>query len=149
MTYQEPAVIDTINERFVPIQVNTQEESSRSVVERYRQVWTPDLRVLGSDGYEYYHWNGYLSPFEFLPQLLAGQAQATLRMNDEIGAAGLYGELLRRFPTSSLAPEAQYFLAVARYKSSHKPEDLLDGWRRVQVRYPNSIWRVKQEFIGS
>jgi hypothetical protein len=146
VTYQEPSVADTIGQRFVPIQVNTQEASSKTLVERYRQVWTPDLRILGADGFELYRWNGYLPPYEFLPQLLVAQAQACLRMQDEPGAAAVYEDVLRRFPTSELAPEAQYFLAVSKYRRSHEAEDLLGGWRKLQTRYPDSLWREKQSF---
>jgi len=69
-----------------------------------------------------------------------------LRLHDEPGAAAIYREVLERFPTSAVAPEAQYFAAVAMYKHSHKAPDLLDTWRRLQTQYPNSIWRVKQSF---
>jgi hypothetical protein len=146
VTYQEPAVADTISQRFVPVHVNALEESSKPLVERFRQIWTPDLRILGSDGFEFYRWNGYLPPYEFLPQLLVGQAQSCLRMHDEPGAAAVYEDVLRRFPTSEFAPEAQYYLAVSKYRRSHEAEDLLGGWRKLQGRYPDSIWRVKQSF---
>ena len=147
MTYREPSIVDTINQRFVPLQVNTTEAASKPLVERYRQVWTPDVRVLGADGFEFYRWNGYLPPSEFLPQLLVAQAQACLRMEDPGGAAAIYEDVLRRFPTSAFAPEAEYYLAVCKYRQSHEGNDLLGGWRQVQTRYPDSIWRVKQSFI--
>lgn len=146
VTYQEQSVADTISQRFVPIQVNTMEESAKPLVERFRQVWTPDLRILAWDGFELYRWNGYLPPSEFLPQLLVAQAQSCLRMNDEPGAAATYQDALTRFPTSEVAPEAQYYLAVSKYRRSHQAEDLLGGWRKLQTRYPESIWRVKQSF---
>jgi hypothetical protein len=107
VTYRERTVADTINERFAPVQVNTQEEAAQPVIERYRQTWTPDVRVLAPDGYELYRWNGYLPPFEYVAQLLAAQAQALLRMGDLDRAAGVYEEVLWRFPTSAVAAEAQ------------------------------------------
>ena len=147
MTYPEPAVAEAINTHFAPVQVNTQEDAGKPILERLRQVWTPDVRILGPDGFDYYHWNGFLPPFEFLPQLLAGLAYARLRMHDEAGAAALYGEVLRRFPTSAVAPEAQYYLAVSRYKDTHERNDLAGNWRELRLRYPNSIWRTKQSFM--
>ncbi len=147
VTYPEQTVVDTVAEHFVGAQVNTQEKASKPVVERYRQVWTPDIRVLDPDGFEYYRWNGYLPPFEFVPQLLVGEAQARLRTHDEPGAAQLYAEVVRRFPTSHAAAEAQYFSAVSKYKASHEANDLLGGWRQMRLRYPSSIWRVKQSFV--
>ena len=88
-----------------------------------------------------------MPPAEFLPQLLVAQAHACLRLHDDLGAAAVYREVLERFPTSAVAPEAQYFLAVAAYKQSHQASDLLDNWHRLQMRYPASLWRVKQSFM--
>ncbi|TAK30634.1 MAG: hypothetical protein EPO21_19000 [Chloroflexota bacterium] len=149
MTYPEPAVADLVNEHFVPVQVNVKEDSAKSLIERYHQIWTPDLRVLGADGYEFYHWNGYLPPFEYAAQLLVAEGQTYLRLHEFGKAQELYEEILSRFPTSAFAPEAQYFLAVAKYETSHQGTDLLSGWHRVQTRYPESIWRVKQSFTES
>jgi hypothetical protein len=115
------------------------------------------VRVLAADGFELSRWNGYLPPFEFVPQLLVALGQARLRLHDEAGAA-LYEEVLSRFPTSAVAPEAQYYLGVARYKAGHEGADLAkawhrlqtrypETWHRLQTRYPESIWRVKQSFI--
>ena len=114
---------------------------------RFRQVWTPDLRILDGDGVELYRWNGYLPPAEFLPQLLAGRAQALLRSERGEEAADAYADILRRFPTSFVAPELAYFAAVSRYRLSHEAPDLLDNWVHVQRRYPMSEWRTKQSFI--
>jgi hypothetical protein len=146
VTYSDTQVVDTITARFVPVQINTQEAAGQPMVQRFYQVWTPDLRVVSPDGMDLYHWNGYLPPAEFVPQLLVAQAHTLLRLHDEPGAAAVYREVLERFPTSAVAPEAQYFAAVAMYKHSHKAPDLLDTWRRLQTQYPNSIWRVKQSF---
>jgi hypothetical protein len=147
VTYSDPQVIDTINAHFVPMQVNTQEAAGLPLVQRFYQVWTPDLRVVSPEGVDLSHWNGYLPPAEFLPQLLVAQAHALLRLHDEPGAATVYREVLARFPTSAVAPEAQYFLAVSAYKQSHQASDLLDNWHRLQMRYPASLWRVKQSFM--
>ena len=147
MTYSEPIVTETIIAHFVPVQLNTQEEEGRSMVQCFQQVWTPDLRIVSSQSVELYHWNGYLPPFEFLPQLLVAQAHACLRLGDPYGAAEVYRDVLERFPTSTVAPEAQYFLAVSLYKHSHKTSDLIDNWRQLQTRYPESLWRLKQSFV--
>ena len=140
-------VADTISAHFVPLQVNVQEEEGRSMVECFYQAWTPDLRILSPQGVELYRWNGYLPPFEFLPQLLVAQAQARLRLQDPGSAAALYRDVVERFPTSAMASEAQYFLAVSLYKASHQASDLLQNWQRLKTRYPKSLWRLKQSFI--
>ncbi len=147
MTYPDQTIADTINGHFVAVQINTREEAGQPVVERYHQVWTPDIRVLDASGFELYRWNGYLPPSEFLPQLLVGHAQALLRLHDEPGAAALYDDVLRRFPTSAVAPEACYYLAIARYKASGDNAKLRSGWEQLRSRYPTSTWRLKQSFM--
>jgi hypothetical protein len=149
VTYPDPEVAKAINERFLPVQINTQDEANTAVVERFRQIWTLDIRILGVDGFDYYQWNGYLPPFEYLPQLLAGEARAHLRGGDAKAAATLHQEVVRRFPTSAVAPEAQYYIAIANYTASGQARALVTGWHQVRSQYPNSIWRVKQLFMES
>jgi hypothetical protein len=146
VTYSEPSVVDTICGRFVPVQINVTEETAKPLIARFHQFWTPDLRRFDADGDELYRWNGFLPPFEFVPQLLVAQGQACLRLSEAGGAAATYEEVLCRFPTSHVAAEAAYFLAVARYKTSGKPNDLADGWKELQSRYPDSPWRLKEVF---
>lgn len=147
VTYPEPAVAGTINDSYIPLQINTKEESAKPVVERFRQVWTPDLRILDADGFEYYRWNGYLPPFEFLPQLLVAEAHARLRQKNVQAAAELYNDVVERFPTSPIAPEAAYYAAVANYRASKDSADLMKGWEKLRSRYPGSDWRLKQTMV--
>ena len=144
VTYPEPAVAGTINNSYIALQINTKESAAKPIVERYRQVWTPDLRMLDADGFEYYRWNGYLPPFEFLPQLLVSEAHARLRQKKVEIAADLYNEVVERFPTSRVAAEAAYYAAVADYRTSQDSADLMKGWEKLRSRYPSSDWRLKQ-----
>jgi hypothetical protein len=146
VTYSEPVVADTIQSRFVGVQIDTMPKSSKAVVECYRQAWTPDVRLLDCTGFDFYRWNGYLPPFEFLPRLLVAEAQANLRLQHNQLAAAQYDEVLRRFPTSLVGPEAEYYLGVARYKDSHEARDLMQGWHQLQRDHPWSSWRLKQSF---
>jgi len=147
VTYPEPAVAGTINNSYVALQINTKEGYAKPVVERYRQVWTPDLRILDRDGFEYYRWNGYLPPFEFLPQLLVAEAYARLRQKKVSAAADVYNNVVERFPTSRVAPEAADYAAVAKYCTSKDSADLMKGWEKLRSRYPESDWRLKQMMV--
>jgi hypothetical protein len=127
------------------VQVDTSEAGNGPVVERFRQIWTPDLRVVDPDGFEYDAWQGYWPPFEFTARLLLGRARALARQHREADAEQAYEDVLRRFPRSYVAPEAAYWRAVCRYKRTHEPNDLLGGWRRMlSNRYPDSQWRTAQ-----
>lgn len=146
VTYSEPAVSDAIMRDFVPVQMNVTEAASKPVIDCYRQFWTPDIRLLDCSGFDMYRWNGYLPPFEFLPQLMVGRAQVYLRLNDNHAAEEVYEDVLRRFPDSFAAPEAEYFFGVSRYKDSHESSDLIGAWQHLRTSHPDSMWRMKQSF---
>lgn len=146
MTYPQSAVSDAVETFCIPLQVDNTGPEAEPLTQRYRHIWTPDLRLLESDGNELYRWNGYLPPFEFAPQLLSAVAHASLRLKNFDRAIEVYADLLKRFPTSLAAPEAEYFLACARYRKTHESSELLRGWHELQKRYPNSEWTVKQDF---
>lgn len=147
MTYPEPGVVETVNDSYIALQINTKETEAKPLVERFRQVWTPDVRFIDADGFEFYRWNGYLPPFEFLPQMLAAEAQAYFRQKLFKEAAELYDKIIERFPTSRIAPEAAYYGAVANYRASDDPKKLSEGWKKLRSLYPLSDWRLRQIMI--
>ena len=146
MTYPEIPVQEAIGRLTIPCQLDNTVDANQPTLQRYRHVWTPDLRVLESDGNELYRWNGYLPPSEFVPQLLVAVAHARLRRKEFDGAAALYEESLHRYPTSLVAAEAEYYLGVSRYRKSHEASDLTRAWHELEKRHPNSEWTVKQDF---
>ena len=146
MTYPETLVEEMIRRFTIPVQVDNTKDSSAGLVTRFHHVWTPDLRVLDTSGEELYRWNGYLPPAEFAAQLLAAVAHARLRLRDYDAAVELYEEAARRFPTSLVAPEVQYFVAVANYRKTGESHELLRGWHKLESAFPGSEWMVKQDF---
>ena len=146
MTYPEVPVREAIERLTVPFQLDNTVEANQPVLDRFRHVWTPDLRVLDVDGTELYRWNGYLPPAEFAPQLIAALAHARLRRKEWDAAKALYEEVLRRYPTALVAAEAQYYVGVSAYRSTHNASDLLHGWHELEKSHPESEWTVKQNF---
>lgn len=146
MTYPQTFVKSAIEEICVPVQVNNTLEESKPIVARFHHVWTPDLRVLNEDQDELYRWNGYLPPAEFAAQVLVAVAHARMRMRQFEQAESLFADVLRRFPTSFAAPEAQYFAGVTSYRKTGDAKGLLQGWHELEKRFPNSEWTEKQNF---
>ena len=146
MTYPQSAVGEAIERYCIPLQFDNTTAAAEPVIEKYRHIWTPDLRILEPDGNELYRWNGYLPPFEFAPQFLAAVAHANFRLKRFDEAIALYEDVLTRFPTAFVAPEAQYFLSTSKYRKSHEASDLLHGWHDLEKTYPASEWTVKQNF---
>jgi hypothetical protein len=147
VTYPEELVQSAISGWFVPCAVNVKDEAMRDVVERFHHAWTPDFRVVDGEGNDLYRWNGFLPPAEFVPQLLMAGGYARLALWEPDRAVEMLQAVLRRFPTSGVAPEANYYLGIARFKASRDREDLHATWRSLQHRYPDTVWREKQVYI--
>ena len=146
MSYPQTFVQAIIDEYSAPVQIDNSLDESKPLLQRFHHVWTPDLRVLDEGGAELYRWNGYLPPAEFAAQLLVAFAHARLRLREFDLAGPLYADALKRFPTSIVAPEAQYFAAVTAYRKSGEAKDLLHGWHQLETTYPSTEWTVKQNF---
>jgi len=147
VTYPDAGVIEAITDTFVPCGIDIKNADNKPVIERFRQAWTPDFRVLGPDGFEYAHFNGFLPPDDFIAQALVAAGQTRFRMGKYDRAAKLFDRALRDHPQSRIAPEAAYWAAVSRYKVTKNRDDLHRGWRVIQERYPDSPARHWQSYI--
>jgi hypothetical protein len=146
VTYPQPFVQDVIASATVPVQINNSIPESKPLLERFRHIWTPDLRVLDDTGMELYRWNGFLPPAEFAPRLLAGLGFARLSLRQFEAAEAHYADVIRRFPTSFAAPEAAYYAAVTGYRKTGESNALLHGWHDLEKTYPLTEWTAKQNF---
>ncbi len=120
---------------------------SKTIIERYKQVWTPTILILSPEGDVYHEWSGYLPPDLYLAQLYLGLGKAALKEDRYEEAGRLFDRVAEQHPDSDAAPEAMYWAAVARFKHSGKGVDLQEGWRRLREHYPDSVWRQKQSFM--
>jgi len=59
-----------------------------------------------------------------------------------------FEEVLRKYPDTDAAPEAQYWAGVSRYKSSGDPKALNDTTSRFKERYADSTWAKKASVWG-
>ena len=145
MTYPDATVADYINKNFIPLQINVQINSE--IAGKYRVFWTPTILVLDSNGTEYYRFNGFLPPDEFIPQLEFGLGMMALEKQDYKTASAHLKSVVEKYPKSNIAPEAQYWLGVSEYKAAHNVEALLNAWRKLKKDYPDSIWAKKVSFV--
>ncbi|MBI2470379.1 MAG: tetratricopeptide repeat protein [Planctomycetes bacterium] len=145
MTYPNATVADYISKNFIPLQINVQTNSE--IVSKCRVFWTPTILVLDSNGTEYYRFNGFLPPDEFLPQLEFGLGMMALEKQDYKIASIQLKSVVEKYPKSNIAPEAQYWVGVSEYKAAHNVEVLLSAWKKLRKEYPNSIWALKVSFV--
>ncbi len=78
-------------------------------------------------------------------QVLLGKGKANFDLDNFEQAIQCFQEVLIRFPRADAAPEAQYYLGVAKYKASHDPKELKSGLEILQKDYPNSEWTKKAQ----
>ncbi|MBV9333888.1 MAG: tetratricopeptide repeat protein, partial [Candidatus Eremiobacteraeota bacterium] len=113
MTYPQPPVVATILEYGIPLQFDNSNAANNQFLHSIHHIWTPDIRILNHDGYEFYRFDGFLPPPEFMARALCGYAMSYLRLKRFDRAEAIYVDVLKRFSTTYAAPEAQYYLGVA------------------------------------
>jgi hypothetical protein len=146
VTYPETSVREALLEYAVPLQLNNQDAANNTYLHQIHHIWTPDIRVLTTNGDELYRFDGFAPPAEFVSRMLCGFAMASLRSKRFDQAEAIYERVLREYSTSYAAPEAQYYLAVSRYRRDPESDELLTQWAQLRSRYPNSEYRMKQSF---
>ncbi|HVF10890.1 MAG TPA: hypothetical protein VNA16_08815 [Abditibacteriaceae bacterium] len=146
VTYPDPAVERFINEHFIPVQFNVAEQPE--VMEQFNTPWTPTLIVQDATGREHRRSQGYLDARRFLGEMSLAWLQDALDRRDFKAAHNRSAEALAQTkgdPTRE--PEATYWAAVAAYKASDDPANLVSGWNRLLDEFPDSEWAKRAEFI--
>ena len=128
---------------FIPIQVDF--NKNKALVKRFGVKWTPSIIILDGDGSEHHRFVGFLPPEDFIAQLILGKGKVQFNQDRFEQAMQCFQEILVRYPKADAAPEAQYYLGVAKYKSSHNPKELKLGLEALQRDYPNSEWTKKAQ----
>jgi thioredoxin-related protein len=118
------------------------------MVNRFGVIWTPTIILLDVNGNEHHRFTGYLPPEDFIAQLILGKGKMEFNRDNFEKTMQCFQEILVRFPKADAAPEAQYFLGVAKYKASHDPKELKNGWEALQRDYPNSEWAKKAQVFS-
>jgi hypothetical protein len=146
VTYPDPDVERTIEEHFIPVQFNVVEQPE--VMDRFNSAWTPTLIVQDAEGREHRRAEGYHDPKRFLGEMSLAWLKAAINRRDFAAArdrARATLEMTHGDPARE--PEALYWAAVARYKASNDPKNLIEGWNRLLDEFPQSEWARRAEFI--
>ena len=145
-TYPDPAVAQYINEHFIPVHFNVIEQPE--VMEQFNSPWTPTIIVQDAEGREHRRSQGYLDPKRFLGEVSLAWLKDAIDRRDFQVAHERSKETLRQTEGDpAREPEAIYWSAVAAYKSSDDPKDLVGGWNRLLDEFSESEWARRVEFI--
>jgi hypothetical protein len=146
VTYPNPEVERLIEEHFIPVQFNVVEQPE--VMEQFNAPWTPTLILQDGDGREHRRSEGYLDARRFLGEMALARLKTAINRRDFNTAKERVPETLERTKDDPLRePEAHYWAAVAAYKATNDPSNLLQIWNRLLDQFPDSEWAKKAGFI--
>lgn len=140
VTYPNAAVADFMGKHTVPVRLKHDQQPWAG---KYHVKWTPTLIAVDKDGAEIYRNEGFLPPEDLIPALMLGIGKVRLNEGNYQEAISLLSELSAKYPKSEEAPEAVYFLGVARFKASNDFDVLKKTFDKLSKEYPNSVWTKK------
>jgi hypothetical protein len=149
VTYPDMKVAEFLVDRVIPLQIPF---NHQTLAAQFSVKWTPTLLTLDDDGIEHHRTVGFLGPDEFIPSLQLGMAKTYFDRERFDEAIKELETLIGDHPRSVSAPEAHFYLGVARYKHSHDPTPLRDAYDRLSAEFPDNEWTKRAypyRLIGS
>jgi hypothetical protein len=143
--YTDPAVMEFVNEHFVPVRVHVREQADeyKRLGAKYNAQWTPTILVVDSQGEERHRIEGFLPSADFLAQLAAGLGHSAFARSNFAEAERWFRDVVERYPDTETAAEALYWAGVARYKATGDAAALHETGRQFQQRYQGTSWAKK------
>jgi len=140
VTYPDKKVSQFITENMIAVRIAHDQQPYAT---NFKIRWTPTLIVLDWEGHEVFRSVGYLPPEDMVPALMLGVGKVHFVRSQHGGAISVFSDLLERYPKSDQAPEALFFLGVARFKNTNDPKALQQLYEELSRRYPDSEWTKK------
>ena len=142
VTYPSAKVREIINQEFVAVQ---QSPDAEPISSDFWVRWTPALFVCDPYGNPHQRVVGFLPPEQLIPYLLLGKGKTYFdhrRFNDALAA---FERLISDWPQSFAAPQAIYYRAICRYRTTHDAHHLKIGHQILKAEYPDSEWTVRTQ----
>jgi tetratricopeptide (TPR) repeat protein len=137
VTYPDPNVIQFIENNLIPVQVLS---DHKPLSVDFNVKWTPTLITLDTDGKEHHRTLGFLAADELIASLLLGMGKTHFDRGEFEAAISNLEKVVSDYPKSDSAPEAIYFLGVARYKNTEDPKALRAAYDKLSAEYPDDEW---------
>jgi tetratricopeptide (TPR) repeat protein len=140
VTYPNKAVIDFINANMIPLRIL---HNQRPLADEFKIRWTPTIITLDAGGIERQRTIGFLPPDQLIPSLMLGIGKAHLERGEFAQAIPRFEKVVSQYPKSGSAPEAVFYLGVARFQRTHDPKFLKKAYEELAAQYPKSQWTTK------
>ncbi len=139
--YPDPRVGEFINRNFIPVKIHVKENPEG--FGRFGAQWTPTAILADPGGHERYRFEGFLPVDEFMPQVEFGLAKVAFAEGDFARAESLFRRVADENPNADIAPEAQYWAGVSRYKATNDAAALTETAAAFESRYSDTVWAKK------
>lgn len=143
--WPDERVVSFVAENFFPARVHVKDDAAafKQYGEKYAAQWTPTILELDSDGVERHRIEGFLPADDFLAQLMLGLARIYFQEQKWEDAQKTFRKVYEELPNTEAAPEALYWVGVARYKETGDATALKETARAFSTRYTDSSWAKK------
>lgn len=141
MTYPQPDVIAYITDNFIPLRLKLNNREDWPFFRTHNILWTPTIAFLDRNGALHYQSPGFLPPGDFLSMLCIGKARCLMAWTRSRDAA-LELEAAASI-SNSFAPEALYWLGIARFLERRDTSGMWEAWDRLTAAYPGSPWSAR------
>lgn len=143
MTYPRQEVRDFLTEHFELVRINLadREPEARSLIKRYRTLWSPGFVLLDHHETELRRFMGYQPPEDFVAELRVGLGKVSLMHRDLDVAYDHFRQVADLEPAAPVSAEALYWSGIVVFYRDKKPVDWLrDYWAELGQRFPQSRW---------
>lgn len=142
-TFADQAVIQQVNERFIPVSLHL--FNDRAVVRDWGLFWTPTILFADRTGKIRYESVNFVPADVMLDLLDIGEARVGMRWREFDNAVERLLDVERRHPDGPMTAEALYWRGMAEYfRGGSKPEIAKRVWAEITERFPDSIWAARQ-----
>jgi hypothetical protein len=104
----------------------------------YNVLWTPTIGFMDRNGALHYQSPGFLPPVDFLSMMRIGKARCLMPWTRSREAAAELEVAIDG--GGAFAPEALYWLGVARFLERRETTGMGLAWNRLTAEYPDSPW---------
>ena len=125
----------------MPVRING--EKQPDLFKKHAITWTPTIVILDGEGKEHYRFTGFLPPSEFSAAIILEGAKTELDLQNYDLAIKCFNEVIDKYKGTVVVPQAIFYLAVAKYLSTHDAKNLRAGFDRLTEEFPGSEWTLK------
>jgi len=142
VTYPRPEVQEFLKAfSLVRVSLADRAAEARSLIKRYRTLWSPGFVLLDHNETELRPFLGYQPPRDLIAELSVGLGQLHLLHRRADEAYTVWRGVADLEPPTPVSAEALYWSGVALFVRDGKPVDWLrDYWAELGERFPDSRW---------